>query len=158
MPIVFVATSKTLAAWGADVGLTKSLYAVAVTDETAGSTAEGAIEAMNMSGYGGQTDWKLLKKQAVDNADEEAAIERLATREKQVDPKLYPKIRDARGIFKIKPENVENHLFVKNALASDTELRAVKVKPADIADYLIAKATGWVDPTVGTDEAVKDPF
>ncbi len=154
MPIVFVATSKTLAAWGADVGLTKSLYAVGATDET----ADVAIEAMNMNGYGGQSDWKLLKKQAVEAADEESIVERLAAREKQVDPKLYPKIRDARGIFKIKPENVENHLFVKNALASDTELRAVKVKPADIADYLIAKATGWSDPTVGTDEEVKDPF
>jgi len=154
MPIVFVATSKTLAAWGADVGLTKSLYAVGATDET----AEAAIEAMNMSGYGGQTDWKLLKKQAVEAADEESIVERLATREKQVDPKLYPKIRDARGIFKVKPENVENHLFVKNALASDTELRAVKVKPVDVADYLIAKATGWSDPTVGADEEIKDPF
>jgi len=154
MPLVFVATSKSLAAWGADVGLTKNLYAVRATDET----ADAAIEAMNQDGYGGQSDWKLLKKQAVEGADEDSMIARLAAREKQVDPKLYPKIRDARGIFKIKPENVENHLFVKKALASDTELRAVKVKPADIADYLIAKATGWVDPTVGSDEEIKDPF
>jgi hypothetical protein len=154
MPVVFVATSKTLSLWGADVGLTKSLYAVGVTDET----ADAGIEAMNMGGYGGQTDWKLLKKQAVDGADEDSAIERLAMREKQVDPKLYPKIRDARGIFKVKPENVENYLFVKKALASDTELRAVKVKPVDIADYLIAKATGWSDPTVGTEEAPENPF
>lgn len=154
MPLVFVATSKSLAAWGADVGLTKSLYAVGVSDET----ADAAIEAMNMNGYGGQTDWKLLKKQAVEGADEATMIARLAAREKQVDPKLYPKIRDARGIFKVNPENVENHLFVKKALASDTELRAVKVKPADIADYLIAKATGWVDPTVGTDDAPENPF
>lgn len=154
MPVVFVATSKTLAAWGADVGLTKNLYAVGATEET----ADAAIEAMNMNGYGGQTDWKLLKKQVVEAADEDSIVERLAAREKQVDPKLYPKIRDARGIFKIKPENVENHLFVKKALASDTELRAVKVKPADIADYLIAKATGWSDPTVGTDDAPENPF
>ncbi len=154
MPLVFVATSKTLAAWGADVGLTKSLYAVGATDET----ADAAIEAMNMSGYGGQTDWKLLKKQAVEAADEDSIIERLAAREKQVDPKLYPKIRDARGIFKVKPENIENYLFVKKALASDSELRAVKVKPADIGDYLIAKATGWSDPTVGTEEEPENPF
>jgi hypothetical protein len=154
MSVVFVAISKNLSAWGGDVGLTKSLYAVGAGDET----ADAAIEAMNMNGYGGQTDWKLLKKQEVDGADEDAMIERLATREKQVDPKLYPKIREARGIFKVKPENVENYLFVKKALASDTELRAVKVVPADIADYLIAKATGWSDPTVGTDEAPENPF
>ena len=148
MPLVLVAASKNLAAWGADVGLTKSLYAVRVADD-----ANLAIEEMNAEGYGGQTDWKLLKKQEVEGADEAAAIERLAKREKQVDPKLYPKIRGAAGIFKVKPENVENHLFVKKALASDTELRAVKVKPADIAAYLIANATGWVDPTEAAEES-----
>ncbi|HEY4136232.1 MAG TPA: hypothetical protein VGO34_13580 [Alphaproteobacteria bacterium] len=149
MPVVFVATSKSLSLWGADVGLTKSLYAIGVHDDT----AEAGIEAMNHEGHGGQSDWKLLKKQKVDEAELETMVERLATREKQVDPGLYPKIRGARGIFKVKPENVENHIFIKKALASDTELRAVKVKPVDIADYLIAKATGWVDPTAAPDEA-----
>lgn len=148
MSVVFVAVSKTLQAWGADVGLTKSLYAVGVADDD----ANAALEAMNADGYGGQTDWKLLKKQAVDGVSEEAAVERLSKREKQVDPKLYPKIRGATGIFKVKPENVENHLFVKKALASDSELKAVKVKPADIAAYLIANATGWVDPTEAAGE------
>jgi hypothetical protein len=142
MSVVFVAASKTLQAWGADVGLTKSLYAIGVADD-----ANAALEAMNAEGYGGQADWKLIKKQAVDGADEATAIERLAKREKQVDPKLYPKIRGAEGIFKIKPENVENHMLVKRALASQSELKAVKAKPADIATYLIANATGWVDPT-----------
>lgn len=142
MPIVLVAASKNLALWGADVGLTKSLYALRVADD-----ANEAIEEMNAEGYGGQNDWKLLKKQDVDGAEEAAAIERLAKREKQVDPKLYPKVRGAEGIFKVKPENVENHLFVKKALASDSELKAVKVKPVDIAAYLIANATGWIDPT-----------
>lgn len=148
MPIVLVAASKNLALWGADVGLTKSLYALRVADD-----ANQAIEEMNAEAYGGQSDWKLLKKQEVDGAEEAAAIERLSKREKQVDPKLYPKIRGAEGIFKVKPENVENHLFVKKALASDSELKAVKVKPVDIAAYLIANATGWVDPTEAAEEA-----
>ncbi|HEU0070719.1 MAG TPA: hypothetical protein VFS04_05445 [Alphaproteobacteria bacterium] len=148
MPIVLVAASKNLALWGADVGLTKSLYALRVADD-----ANQVIEEMNAEGYGGQTDWKLLKKQEVDGVEEATAIERLSKREKQVDPKLYPKIRGAEGIFKVKPENVENHIFIKKALASDTELKAVKVKPIDIAAYLIANATGWVDPTEAAEDA-----
>src|ERR1700744_2763392 len=61
-------------------------------------------------------------------------------RVKMVDPKLYPKIREAVGIFKVTPAQVENHILVKNAMAGESELKLVKPKAADFADYLIANA------------------
>lgn len=139
MPVVFVATSKSLCTWGADVGLTKHIYKLGVTDES----AEAAVKTMNESATAGFSDWKLLKKEEVESADEEVLIARLSNREKMVDPGLYPKIRGARGIFKVKPENVENHFLVKHALESEhSELKAFKAKPADFGTYLINNALG----------------
>jgi hypothetical protein len=135
MSVVFVAASKSLAEWGADVGLTKHLYALRVADDG----AEAAIEELNAEAFAGQTDWKLLKKQEVEAADAETLIARLSTREKMVDPKFYPRIKGARGIFKIKPETIENSIMVKRALEQQ-ELKAVKLKPADIGAYLIQNA------------------
>jgi hypothetical protein len=75
-------------------------------------------------------------------AAEEALIARLAKRERMVDPALYPKIRGERGIFKVKPENVESHFLVKFALENQqAELKAFKLVPEDIGKYLIASAT-----------------
>jgi hypothetical protein len=137
MPVVFVATSKSLCAWGADVGLTKHIYKLGVAEDS----AEAAVKTMNESAAAGFSDWKLLKKEEVDSADEDALIARLANREKMVDPGLYPKIRGERGIFKVKPENVENHFLVKHALESEhSELKAFKAKPADVGAYLINSA------------------
>lgn len=134
MPVVYVATSKSLAEWGANVGLTKHLYALRVADD-----AEAAVEELNASAFAGQSDWKLVKKQEVDAADEEALIARLADREKMVDPTYYPRIKGARGIFKIRPESIENSLMVKRALEQQ-EMKVVKLKPADIGAYLIQNA------------------
>ena len=135
MTVLFVATSKNLASWAADVGLTKHVYKVGVAE----GAADDAITALNNESYAGESDWRLLKQQEVETLDEAEAIERLAKREKMVDPNYYPKIRGATGIFKVKIGNVANHLLVKQALAGD-EQKIDKVKTADIAAYLFQNA------------------
>jgi len=137
MPVVFVCSSRDLGKWGGDVGLTKHIYKLGVADDS----AEAAVKAMNDAACAGFSDWKLLKKEEVEGADEEALIARLSQREKMVDPGLYPKIRGERGIFKVKPENVENHFLVKHALESQhSELKAFQATPADVGTYLIHSA------------------
>lgn len=138
MSVVFVASSRGLGKWGADVGLTKHIYKLGLAEDS----AEAAVKAMNDSAVAGFTDWKLVTREAVEGADEEALIARLAPRERMVDPGLYPKLRGARGIFKVKPENVESHFLVKFALENQqAELKAFKLKPEEVGKYLIASAT-----------------
>ena len=138
MSVVFVASSRELGKWGADVGLTKHIYKIGVAEES----AEAAVKAMNETAVASFTDWKLVLSEEVEGAEDEAMIARLAPRERMVDPGLYPKIRGARGVFKVKPENVENHFLVKFALENQqSELKAYKLTPEDIAKYLIASAT-----------------
>jgi hypothetical protein len=81
-----------------------------------------------------------VKKQAVDGLDEGDAIERVARKEKLIDPKIYPKLRGAVGVFKVVPAHVENHILVSRALAGEAERIELKLKPADFADYLIGNA------------------
>ena len=135
MTVVYIATSKNLAAWAADVGLTKHVFKLGVAD----SSADDAVKTLNDEAFAGESDWRLLKQQASDDLEEMAAIERLGKKEKMVDPNYYPKIRGATGIFKVKVGNVANHLLVKRALAGD-EQKIDKVKTADIAGYLIQNA------------------
>jgi hypothetical protein len=135
MAVIYVARSERLAEWGAEVGLTKHIYKVGLVDDS----AEAVPQALNDTAHAGETDWKLVKKQAVEGADEAAAIERLSRREKMVDPVFYPRIKGARGIFKVKVPNVENFWLVRRALEGQ-ETKTFKVKPTDIAGYLIENA------------------
>jgi hypothetical protein len=135
MPFIYVAASKGLADWGASVGLTKHIYKVGVAEDS----AEAAIGALNLEGHAGQRDWKLLKKQPAEDLSEAEALERLARKERLVDPTLYPGIRGAGGIFKVKPTNVENHLIVQQSLGTG-ELKPPKIRPPEIAAYLITNA------------------
>jgi len=133
---LYVAKSQGLAKWGASVGLTKHLYKLGATD----GPAEAALKALNETVHAGQSDWRLVTKQTIEGLDEKAAIERLARKEKLVDPGLYPGIKGAGGIFKIKLVNVENSILVAKAMEG-RETRAVKVTPADIGSYLLANVT-----------------
>lgn len=136
MSTIYVATSKGLSQWGADVGVTKHLYKLGLAE----GKAEDAIKALNEAAHAGHADWKLLAKIEVEGDEDEAAlIERLAQKERMIDPFYYPKIKGARGIFKVKLGNVENSLLVKRAMANAVEL-AVTIKPKDIAFYLIENA------------------
>ena len=102
-------------------------------------SADEAIEALNDESFAGESDWRLLKQQDAGELQEADALDRLAKKEKAVDPNYYPKIRGAVGIFKVKIGNVANHLLVKRALAGDEE-KIEKVKTADIAAYLMQNA------------------
>lgn len=135
MPTVYVAASKELGKWGADVGISKHLFKVGVTDEP----AEEAVAALNAAGYAGQADWKLVQKQEVERLSEQAALERIQRKEKMLDPNYYPRLRGTSGIFRVKPVNVENHILVAQALAG-REPKLDKLKPTDIAQYLITIA------------------
>ena len=137
MATLYVAQSKELGKWGSDVGISKNLYKLGLAEES----AEAAVERLNETGYAGQRDWKLLKACPVEGVSEADAIARLARKEKMVDPSYYPRIRGAVGIFRIKPNNVENHIMVAKALAGE-EPKAIKLKPVDIALYLLEQAAG----------------
>ena len=92
MPTLYVAISKTMQEWGADVGLGKNLFKMGIAD---GQTPEQAV-----AGMGGQDDWKILKTAETDLTEDEA-LARLGRKEKLVDPNYYPKLRGAPGIVKI---------------------------------------------------------
>ena len=135
MGTIFVARSKALSQWGYDVGLSKHIYKVGYTD--------APVKDVIAAGWAGETDWALVRKQDdVEDTDEDAIIGRLAAKLKMIDPRLNPRIRDATGIFKILPTQVENHLLVSRALANEPEIKELKIKPADIAAYLITAGLG----------------
>lgn len=132
MATIYVARSVKAGKWASDVGLGKHLYKVGVTD--------GDPKAEAATGWAGETDWSIVKTEPVEDLGEDQAIERLAAKERMVDPNLYPKLKGARGVFRLNEIKVENHFVVARALSGESELKVVKLKPADFAAYLIANA------------------
>jgi len=132
MATLYIATSKGLATWGSDVGLTKHLYKIGIADKA----ADAAIQDLNDAQYAGQSDWKLAKKLDGVEAEEAAILARVAAKEKLVEPSYYPRIKNTAGIFKVKIANVESQLLVQQALKGEAP-HLVKVKSADIALYLL---------------------
>jgi hypothetical protein len=132
MGVIYVARSARLGKWASDVGLSKHVFKIGLTDEP--------VKPIVEAGWAGENDWTLVKKQDVDGLGEEEIIKRLARREKMIDPRFYPKLKEARGIFKVAPAHVENHLLVTRALAGGEERAEIKLKPTDFAAYLIHNA------------------
>ena len=128
MPVLFVARSAKLARWAADVGFGKHVYKVGVCD--------GDPKAAVAAGWAGEDDWKLVRRDEAADLSEEDALERLARREKAIEPRLYPKLKGAAGVFRVAAEHVENHIIVSRALAGDSDRLDLKLKPADFAAYL----------------------
>lgn len=134
MAVLFVARSARMGKWSSDVGLGKNVYKVGVAEEE-------DLKALAAAGWAGEPDWKILAQREVDGLDEDEAIERLAKKERMLDPRLYPKLKGTAGMFSVNLAHVENHIVVARALAGESELKELKVKPADFATYLIHNAT-----------------
>jgi hypothetical protein len=132
MPVLFVARSVKLGRWGSDVGLGKHVYKVGIADADPKTLAA--------TGWAGESDWKIVRTRDVEGLSEDEALQRLARKERMIDPNLYPKLKGAAGVFRLRAEQVENHILVSRALAGDSDRVDLKLKPADFADYLIHNA------------------
>lgn len=132
MGMIYVARSAKLGKWGSDVGLSKHLFKVGYSDEDPAPLVA--------QGWAGESDWSIVKKHDAEGVSEEEIVARLARKEKMVDPTYYPRLRGAAGIFKVLPEHVENHILVRSTMAGESDRAALKLKPADFAEYLIQNA------------------
>jgi hypothetical protein len=132
MATIFVARSAGLSDWASDVGLSKHVYKLGVT--------EAPIKEVVAAGWSGFTDWKLLKQQEVEGADDAEIVARLAARVKMIDPNLYPRLKGEAGMFKVLPAQVENHITLTRALEGNQDSGELKVKPVDFANFLIHNA------------------
>ena len=134
MGFLYVARSAKLARWASDVGLGRYVYKVGVS--------EADPKTLAAEGWAGESDWTIVRKRAIEEPDEQEALARLARREKMIDPRLYPKLKGAAGVFRLTAPQVENHLLVTRALAGGGGPVALKLKHGDFADYLIHHALG----------------
>jgi hypothetical protein len=132
MPSIYVARSVRLGKWGSDVGLGKYVYKVGVT--------EGDPKVLAATGWAGESDWAIVKSEPVEGLSEDEVVDRLAVKERMIDPNLYPKLKGARGVFRLNLVQVENHIVVSRALAGASDKMELKLKPADFAAYLIHNA------------------
>jgi len=132
MPQLYVARSVRTGKWASDVGLGKHVYKVGVTDSDPKELAA--------TGWAGESDWSIVKSEEIHGLSEDAMIERLARKDRMIDPNLYPKLKGARGVFRLNLVQVENHIVVSRALAGASDKAELKLKPADFAAYLIHNA------------------
>lgn len=135
MAVIYVARSRTLADWGSSVGISKHLFRVGVTP----GTAKQAVAELNEQACAGSQDWRLLKADDAGDLAEDEVWQRLAVKARAVDPDYYPRIRGARGIFRVTTQEVENSMLVERAIARDESLH-FKLKPSDYGAYLIKNA------------------
>ncbi len=132
MGTLYVARSAKLARWASDVGLGKHIYKVGV--------AEGDPKPLAVAGWAGETDWKIVRKEAVEGLTDDEALARVGRKEKIIDPNLYPRLKGALGVFRVAAAHAENHLIVGDALAGNAGRKDTRPKPADFAAYLIHNA------------------
>jgi len=135
MSVIYVAKSATVTEWASDVGLGKNIYKIGIADD-----ADQALAELN-AGHCGGTDWTIVAKADAGALTAETAAERVTRKEKMIDPKLYPRLRGAIGLFRVKQDNVENAVMLKKAL-DGMQIAAPKLKPTDYANYLLKLATG----------------
>src|SRR5262249_20863335 len=86
-------------------------------------------------------------------ADEAEIFAQLAKTQRAVDPAYYPGVKGARGIFKVKPVDVERSALVGQAVAGE-EMKAVKVNAVSSADFLIKNALKSLRRSVCSSSAI----
>lgn len=129
---IYVAKSAELGKWGADVGLGKTLFKV-------GYSEDEPAEMVKAAQWGGESDWSMMKAEPAEDVTDEQIIERVAVREKMVDPNYYPRLKGQQGIFKVRRETIEKHVLLKEALDGKKQL-SLKIKQGDFANYLLGLA------------------
>ena len=134
MAVIYVARSAIVTEWASDVGLGKNIFKVGVAKD-----ATKALAELN-AGLCGGTDWEILAEADARDLTVEKAAERITRKEKMIDPKLYPRLKGTIGLFRVKQDNVENNLMLKKAL-DGMQIAALKIKPVDIANYVLNLAT-----------------
>ena len=132
MPILYVARSAKLARWASDVGLGKHIYKLGISEDDP--------KALAATGWAGEVDWKIVRRDEVEGLSEAEAFQRLGHKERMIDPNIYPKLKGAAGVFRVSAQHVENHIIVSRALAGDSDRRDMKLKPSDFAAYLVHNA------------------
>jgi hypothetical protein len=132
MSMIYVARSVKTSKWGSDVGLGKHFYKVGV--------ACADPNALTAAGWAGESDWNIVKSEPVEGLTEDEAIERLSRKDRMIDPNLYPKLKGARGVFRLNLVQVENHIVVSRALSGASDKAELTLKPGDFAAYLIHNA------------------
>jgi len=135
MGIIYVAKSAALGDWGSDVGLSKHLY-------KAGYASDSETDILEP--WCGEADWTLLKSVTAEMESEDALFERIARKEKMIDPRLYPRLKGTLGVFKISQQHVENQMVLAKALDGEISdaiaRRAARLKPVDFAAYMLILA------------------
>ncbi len=132
MLVLYVARSAKLARWASDVGFGKHIYKLGISEDDP--------KALAAAGWAGEPDWKIVRQEEVEGLSEREALERLARKERMIDPNLYPKLKGAAGVFRVAADHVENHIIVSRALAGDSDRLDLRLKPSDFAAYLVHNA------------------
>ncbi len=132
MLVLYVARSAKLARWASDVGFGKHIYKLGISEDDP--------KALAAAGWAGEPDWKIVRQEEVEGLSEREALERLARKERMIDPNLYPKLKGAAGVFRVVADHVENHIIVSRALAGDSDRLDLRLKPSDFAAYLVHNA------------------
>lgn len=137
MSSVYVAFSPAMQEWGSDVGIGKHLYKAGLTADD----PKDAVQELNDAGYAGQKDWQLAGTKPAGELDEAGFAARLAERQKLVDPLYYPKIKGAKDIVKLDQRKVEANFVIKRTMEG-RESKVPKLKPADMADFILDSLVG----------------
>ncbi len=134
MPVLYVARSAKLAHWAFDVGFGKHIYKLGVCEDDP--------KALAAAGWAGESDWKIVRRDEVEGPSEAEAIERLARKERVIDPNLYPKLKGAEGVFRVlaraRPRNTSSSS--RRARRRQRLAATSKLNPADFAAYLVHNA------------------